>query len=41
VNLIENDVSQDDDLAIGEVKTPVALLRRRVTEEDTRRGARR
>jgi hypothetical protein len=35
VSLIKNDVSRDDDLASGEVKTPVALLRRRVTEEKT------
>jgi hypothetical protein len=40
VSLIENDVLRDDDLVIGEVKIPVALLRR-VTEEDTDRGARR
>jgi len=35
VSLIENDVSRDDDLVIGEVETRVALLGRRVTEEDT------
>jgi hypothetical protein len=36
VSLIKNNVARDDDLASGKIKTPVALLRRRVTEEDTR-----
>jgi hypothetical protein len=41
VSLIKDNVPRDDDLASGKVKTPVALLGRRVTEEDTRCGARR
>ena len=35
MSLIKNNVSRDDNLASGEVKTPVALLGRRVTEKDT------
>ena len=41
MSLIKNNVARDDDLASGKIKTPVALLGRRVTEEDTRCGARR
>jgi hypothetical protein len=36
VSLIKNNVARDDDLASRKIKTPVALLGRRVTEKDTR-----
>jgi hypothetical protein len=35
VSLIKNDVARDDDLASGKIKTLVAFLGRRVSEEDT------
>jgi hypothetical protein len=35
VSLIKNNMARDDDLASGKIKTPVAFLGRRVTEEDT------
>ena len=35
MSLIKNNMARDDDLASGKIKTPVALLGRRVTEEDT------
>jgi hypothetical protein len=41
VSLIKNNVARDDDLSSRKIKTTVALLRRRVTEEDTRCRARR
>jgi hypothetical protein len=41
VSLIKNNVARDDDLASRKIKTPVALLGRRVTEKNTRCGARR
>jgi hypothetical protein len=41
VSLIEHNVARGDDLAGGEIKAPITLLRRRVAEKDTRGGARR
>ena len=41
VSLIKNNVSRDYDLASGNVKAPIDLMGRRVTEKDTRRRARR
>jgi hypothetical protein len=35
VSLIKNNVTRDDDLASGKIKTAVTLLGRRVTKEDT------
>jgi hypothetical protein len=40
VSLIKNNVTRDDDLAIGKIKAVVTLLGRRVTKEDTRCRAR-
>jgi len=37
VSLIKNNVARDD-LASGKIKTPITLLGRRVTEEDTLRS---
>jgi hypothetical protein len=41
VSLIEHNVARGDDLAGGEIKAPITLLRRGVAEKDTRGGARR
>jgi hypothetical protein len=35
VSLIKHNVARCDDLAGGEIKAPVTLLRRRVAEKDT------